>query len=246
MHKRLGIMIIAVLIITLGWLMLFRESGSAPRLNKTEAPKPSFNKKEFSLDNSSSLWVITNKKRPLNPKDYVPSDLRTPDVALRSSSTSEEMKLRNAAATGLEKMFTAAEKQGISLILASGYRSYNLQNGVYNRYVNTQGQDEADSQSARPGYSEHQTGLAADVGASSRKCEIEACFGNTPEGKWTAANAYKYGFVIRYQEGTQATVGYIYEPWHLRFVGQKLAAEIHRQGNPTLEDFFDLSAAATY
>ncbi len=169
-----------------------------------------------------------------------------PNVALRSSSTSEEMLLRNQAATALENMFKAAKDLGINLLLASGYRSYSLQNGVYNRYVTTQGQAVADSQSARPGYSEHQTGLAVDVGGTNRVCEIEACFADSLEGKWVADNAYKFGFIVRYQNGTENTVGYIYEPWHLRYVGKDLATELNRLGNPTLEDFFQLGPAAIY
>lgn len=235
------------LIFISGWLILFHQSGSAPAPSSSAGSQQKrFNTKQFSLSDPSSIWVVVNKKHPLNPKDYIPNDLRVPNVALRSSSTSEEMKLRNQAATALEKMFTAAKEQGTNLILASGYRSYSLQNGVYNRYVDTQGQEVADSQSARPGYSEHQTGLAVDVGGTNRVCEIEGCFADTPEGKWVAANAYKFGFIVRYKNGTEDTVGYIYEPWHLRFVGIELATELNRLGNPTLEEFFQFGPAATY
>src|SRR5690606_14648016 len=111
----------------------------------------------------------------------------------------------------LEQMFMAAKNEGLSLLLASGYRSYNLQVGVYNRNVREVGQAEADIRSARPGHSEHQTGLAVDVGAASRQCEIEECFSTLPEGKWVAANAYRFGFVIRYPQNKQGTTGYVYE-----------------------------------
>lgn len=245
MSKRILIFVTLILVTVVGALLLFKQSGSAPAPLANSKNKI-FNKKKYSLDDPSSFWVIANKKRPLDPKNYAPIDLRVPAVALRSSSTSEEMKLRDPAATALETMFAGAKEQGITLLLASGYRSFNLQTGVYNRYVSTQGQTTADSQSARPGYSEHQTGLAVDVGGANRVCEIEACFADTPEGKWVAANAYKYGFVVRYQKGTENIVGYIYEPWHLRFVGVELASELKRLGNPTLEDFFNLPAAATY
>ena len=81
---------------------------------------------------------------------------------------------------------------------------------------------------------------------SSRTCEIETCFAETPEGRWAADNAYKYGFVVRYQKGKQNITGYIYEPWHLRYVGKELAAELHLQGDPTLEEFFGLEPAPDY
>ena len=211
----------------------------------TQTPK-SFDKKQLSNDDPNSLWVIVNKIRPLQPKSFAPSDLRTPNVALRSSDTNSEMKMRDPAATALEHMFTAAKQDGINLLLASGYRSYGLQVSVYNRNVSNLGQAEADTQSARPGFSEHQTGLAVDVGAASRTCEIESCFAGTAEGKWVAKNAYKFGFVVRYQDGSQPVTGYVYEPWHLRFVGTELSEELVRVGNPTLEAFFNLPAAPNY
>lgn len=213
---------------------------------KSESTAASFNKKELSLDDPKSLWIIVNKQRPLDPPDFAPDDLTVPDVSLRNSRASDEMKLRKPAATALKQMLDAASKEYTDLLLASGYRSYGLQKGVYNRYVKTEGQASADSQSARPGHSEHQTGLAVDVGAKNRVCELEECFGITPEGKWVAANAYKYGFVIRYQKNTQNVVGYIYEPWHLRYVGTKLSNEIHKQDSLPLETFFGMPPAPDY
>lgn len=213
---------------------------------QTKPVQEVFNAKKYSIDDPTSPWVVVNKLRPLQPKSYTPSDLRVPNVALRSTSTSQEMKMRDPAATALETMFASAKQAGVDLLLASGYRSYNLQVGVYNRNVATLGQATADTQSARPGHSEHQTGLAVDVGATNRKCEIEGCFANTAEGKWVAENAHAFGFIVRYQTGSQQVTGYMYEPWHLRFVGTELSTELHRLGNPTLEAFFGLPAAPNY
>ncbi len=109
-----------------------------------------------------------------------------------------------------------------------------------------QGKAVADTQSARPGFSEHQTGLAADIEPASRTCEVQECFGDTPEGQWVAANAYKYGFVIRYPKDMQHVTGYIYEPWHVRYVGKKLAEQMHKEGVATLEQFFGLENAPDY
>jgi D-alanyl-D-alanine carboxypeptidase len=225
-----------------GWAL---RSRSAP-LHSTPT-KQAFNKTQHSIDAADSLWIVVNKARPLQPKDYTPADLRAPAIPLRLSTKDEEMLMRNDAAQALEQLTAGAKTEaGLQLMLASAYRSYGFQNGLYNRYVRQQGQSVADSQSARPGHSEHQTGLAADVEPASRKCEVEACFATTPEGKWVAANAYKYGFVVRYLEGKQGMTGYIYEPWHLRYVGTELATTIHSAGNPTIEEFFGLPAAADY
>lgn len=204
-----------------------------------------FDKTQYSLTNPTSIWVIVNKKRPLNPKDYVPADLVVPNVPLRVPGN-ESMKVRKVTATALETMFAAAKKQGINLMLSSGYRSYSYQVALYNGYVKTQGQAVADTQSARPGFSEHQTGLAADVEPVSEKCDVDQCFGNLPEGKWLAANAYQYGFVIRYPLNKDNITGYEYEPWHVRYVGIPLATEMHKEGVSTLEEFFDLPAAPDY
>jgi len=202
-----------------------------------------FNKQQLSITDPASLWFIVNKQRS-TPASYVPAGLRQPGVRVRSSGSSE-MLLRDDAATSLEQLVAGAAGQGINLILVSGYRSYGLQQSVYGGNVTRQGQAEADKTSARPGHSEHQTGLAADLGTVSGLCQLETCFGQTPEGKWLAAHAHEYGFVIRYPEGQESVVGYSYEPWHLRYVGKELSIELQKTGQ-TLERFFDLPNAASY
>lgn len=205
-----------------------------------------FDKTQFSLDDPTSPWVVANKQRPLNPLDYAPSDLTVPNVSLKYESGAMETELRAEAATAMQDLFAGAKEAGRPLIFVSGYRSYSYQNGLFNHYVNTQGLETALNQSARPGHSEHQTGWAGDVGALSRECEIEKCFGEMAEGQWVAANAYKYGFIVRYPQGLTGTTGYDYEPWHLRYVGKALAAEMQHSGVLTMEDFFDLPAAPEY
>jgi len=210
------------------------------------APK-TFNKTQYSISDPSSIWLVVNKQRPLNPQDYAPQDLVTPNVPLRSNITSTEKYVRADMATALETMVKAADVEGAHLNLQSGYRSYAFQVSLYNSYVAQSGQASADTDSARPGFSEHQSGLAADLGGTSQpSCDVAQCFGTTLEGKWLAANAYKYGFIIRYPEGKQAVTGYIYEPWHVRYVGIPLATEMHKQGIATLEEFFGLPAAPDY
>lgn len=146
---------------------------------------------------------------------------------------------------GLLKEFTnnfnmmkeAAAKEGINLYVVSGFRSYDIQNQLYNRYVARDGKAEADTYSARPGNSEHQTGLAADINS------VSDTFENTPEGKWLANNCYKYGFIIRYPKGKESVTGYIYESWHIRYVGKDVATSLYNNGNwLALEEYLGITS----
>jgi D-alanyl-D-alanine carboxypeptidase len=200
-----------------------------------------FNKQKYSLDDPASPWVVINKQRPLSPKTYAPSDLTTPDV---DASGVEQLNATTARA--LEKLVAGAQIDGIRLSLASGYRSYDTQVSVYGSEVRALGQAGADRESARPGYSEHQSGWAADMSTTTGKCRLQTCFADTPEGKWLAANAYRFGFIVRYIPGKEQVTGYQYEPWHIRYVGTELSTEMHNSGVQTLEEFFDLPAAPSY
>lgn len=218
--------------------------GSKAVVAETPPAPTGFDKKQLSIDDSTSLWVVVDKLRPLKP-GYVPAGLAAPAVALRLSAGSDEMKMRPDSGAALKEMFTDAKAAGSNLLIASAYRSEATQKAVHASYVAQKGAAAADTDSARAGYSEHQTGLAVDVGRTDHKCEVEACFGDTPEGKWVAQNAYKYGFIVRYPTGKQANTGYVYEPWHLRYVGKDLAKAIYDSGQ-TMEEFFDLPAAPDY
>ncbi|MDB5170066.1 MAG: D-alanyl-D-alanine carboxypeptidase family protein [Candidatus Saccharibacteria bacterium] len=221
------------------------DSDNSPKVVTTTAVKP-FNKSQYSLTDPSSIWVVVNKQRPLDPKPYIPGDLQTPKVALRQPADYSSMKLRKEAANALEKLFKAAEDNKTPLRLSSGYRSYNYQVSLYAGYVQKEGQVSADAESARPGFSEHQTGLAVDVGMTNATCDVEQCFGDTPAGKWVAAESYKYGFIIRYPQGLTQVTGYEYEPWHIRYVGVDLATQMHDSGVQTMEQFFNLGDAPDY
>ena len=191
-----------------------------------------------SLDEVDSLWLIVNKQRPIS-LDYIPKSLRRVNVQAREDKSEAELSMRDDAATALESLFADALVEDIELLLGSGYRDSDLQNTYYTRYINAYGQAEADKFSAKPGTSEHQTGLVADVAPLSRNCYLEICFGDTAEGRWVRENAHKYGFVIRYPEGKESITGYQFEPWHLRFVGTELATELFTD-QVTLEEYFDL------
>ncbi|HZP55679.1 MAG TPA: M15 family metallopeptidase [Candidatus Saccharimonadales bacterium] len=219
---------------------------SQPQTDQTSpVPKQdTFDAKQFSLNDPTSIWVVVNKGRVL-PSGYVPVNLTVPDVPLRASASAENMHLRSNVSIALGQLVDAGNNEGIHLMLTSGYRSYSYQEQTYNGYVAQSGQAQADTYSARPGHSEHQTGLAADLEPTSHNCELDQCFGDTPEGKWLVANAYKYGFIIRYPLGKDNLTGYQYEPWHVRYLGVGLATEIEKTGQ-TLEQFFGLPIYATY
>ncbi|MGB3413993.1 MAG: M15 family metallopeptidase [Microbacteriaceae bacterium] len=200
----------------------------------------SFDRTQHSLRDPQSIWFIANKKLPFEPKNYVPKDLIVPaGVPNRPGEP-----LQAIAAEALKKLYADAYADGIRMRLISAYRSYNTQVSLYNRYVVRDGQAAADTYSARPGHSEHQTGLVVDFDEFGN-CYLVSCFEGTASGKWLQANAYKYGFTLRYLKGKESITGYIYEPWHYRYVGPELAAELQGK-NLTLEEFFELPAAGKY
>jgi zinc D-Ala-D-Ala carboxypeptidase len=222
-------------------------SSQQDNTNPTPSQPAGFNKQQYSLTQASSLWAVVNKKQALNPLNYAPSDLVVPSIPLRSNITGDEKYVSNKMAPALQKMVSDAAGAGVHLNLQSGYRSYNFQTSLYNSYVKQQGQAAADRQSARAGHSEHQTGLAADLGGTSQPgCNVAQCFANTTEGQWLAANSYKYGFIIRYPSDKESITGYEYEPWHVRYVGVDLATEMHNQGVKTLEEFFGVPGGTSY
>lgn len=134
------------------------------------------------------------------------------------------------AYAALQQLQAGAKAAGYSMPLLSGYRSYEYQASLYNSYVAQDGQALADTYSARPGHSEHQSGLAFDIGA------LDNAYGNTPGGRWLNAHCADYGFILRYPAGKESITGYQYEPWHVRYVGSDIASQIMSQGI-TLEEY---------
>lgn len=189
------------------------------------------------IDDARSVSVVVNKKRPLSPRTYAPAPLR---------SVGGGVLLRDDAAAAYQRMSRAAAAQGVTLVPVSGYRDYGTQARLYREYTALYGQATADTISARAGHSEHQTGLAIDVGAPGATCGLLPCFGNTPQGKWIAANGHTYGFVVRYPNGHTVTTGYAYEPWHLRYVGTATAASVKNSGSATVESYMGLPRAPKY
>ncbi len=175
--------------------------------------------------------LIANKSYSL-PQSFIPQDPDQPVNADRSSTC-----LDKTLMSAWRTMQRDASAQGLNIYIASGYRSYNYQVNVYNRYVSSDGKAAADTYSSRPGYSEHQTGLCFDLNS------IEDSFQYTNEGKWVNDNCYKYGFCIRFPKGKDQFTGYKYESWHLRYVGVDLATKLYNNGDwLSLEEYFGITS----
>lgn len=185
--------------------------------------------------NGPSVLVV-NKQRPLSPINYAPPSL----IGVYGVPMAQE------AGYAMQRLIGDARAAGIGMNAVSGYRDYATQSSLYNHYVSLYGQAQADLISARPGYSEHQTGLAADIGDSSGACALQQCFEGTAAGSWARNNAWRYGFIVRYPAGHTHITGYSYEPWHLRYVGTSIASDMRSRGIPTLEQYFGLPAAPSY
>lgn len=188
------------------------------------------------VTNPDSVTVVVNKQRNL-PPDYKPQRLVAPNVRFSFAGKHPKMLMRQEAAAALERMFIAARRAGNRLAAVSGYRSYSSQIKLFQYYKKQQGETAANRTSAHPGQSEHQTGLAMDISCASLGYELDESFGETKEGKWLAANAADYGFIIRYPKGKESVTGYAYEPWHVRYVGQDVARELRDTGM-TLEQYY--------
>ena len=175
--------------------------------------------------------LIANKTYAL-PQDFIPTNPEQP-VNSDRSTTCLDKTLMNAWNT----MLKDATAKGLNIYISSGYRSYNYQVNVYNRYVQSDGAAKADTYSSRPGNSEHQTGLCFDLNT------IEDSFQYTNEGKWINDNCYKYGFCIRFPKGKDSATGYQYESWHLRYVGVDLATKLYNNGDwLSLEEYFGITS----
>lgn len=211
------------------------DPSEEPEKNQTpdepkESPKPPVEKpannmyepdqKYPKVPTTKNGLIIANKQHPL-PIDYNKGE----DIIARSA---------------FNEMAAAAKLDGFELVAFSTFRSFERQEVLYNQYVEKDGEQAADQYSARPGYSEHQTGLAFDIGEKNFEQHwAAATFGETPAGEWVAQNAHLYGFILRYPLGKEEVTGYMHESWHFRYVGVEPATDMftHKQ---TLEEYLDL------
>lgn len=175
----------------------------------------------------ASIDVMVNKKHCIQPLTFAPGDLITANGATLSAK----------AMPAFNQMYNAAAAAGQGFYVTSSYRSYTDQVSTYNYWVGVSGQAGADTYSARPGYSEHQTGLVFDVAASG--CVLD-CFGSTPQYQWLQQNAANYGFIQRYHAGDEPTTGYKAEEWHYRYVGVQVAKDMKAKGIRTLEQYWNM------
>lgn len=193
------------------------------------------------IDTASSYQVVVNKTRPLSPVTYRATDL----VRVPKYNPNARI-VRKTVSKAIVRLGDAMKLAGKgTLIVQSGYRSYSSQKTIHKAKVRSLGKIKGEKLAARPGYSEHQTGLAVDFAARGVST-LQISFAKTKAGIWLAANAYRYGFVLRYPKGKTAITGYSFEPWHFRYVGVELAKAMHDQAISTLEEYYALPAAPNY
>lgn len=195
-----------------------------------------YKKDDSALNNT---YVLVNHTHKLS-YEYIPEDLVVPAVLRPDNKDKNKVMLRPAAALALEELFADAKANGHILYAVSGYRSYYEQKKLYEEKAASIGEKQAMRIVAPQGTSEHQLGLGMDInGQSTLKKGLDTIFGQSPEGLWVAQNAYRFGFIIRYPEDKTNITGYRWEPWHLRYVGEDIAADIFKKGL-TLDEYYDL------
>lgn len=184
------------------------------------------------VTNPDSIYVLVDKFNQLD-EEYIPCDLEM----IHEKYNPMGLLMRREARIAFEDMCYIAERQGILLEAVSAFRSYSYQSMIYMKNWNEEipleeYQRERDRVSARPGHSEHQTGLAVDIN------DLEETFADTEAGRWLAKNAYCFGFILRYPKGKEDITGYDYEPWHFRYIGKYLAERIYRS-DLTYDEWYD-------
>ncbi len=183
--------------------------------------------------NFGTNLVLLNKDYYL-PNAFVPDNLREVTI-----DKNKYIELPEHVAVSVEQMFMDAKADGIDIVLASGYRSYDYQEGIFSKRVANNGFAEAETVVAIPGESEHQTGLAIDITTSEMNFGLSQTFENDPAFDWMMDNCYKYGFILRYLKGRESETGYIYEPWHYRYIGNTEAAKLIMDQGLILEEYFE-------
>lgn len=184
---------------------------------------------------NNSLMMLVNRNNTLS-SDYVPDELVLSEIDFVSYI--ETRYLAKSTAEAAKAMFEAAKEDGITLLGASGYRSYEVQESLYNSRVVNEGQEEADRYTAKPGQSEHQTGLALDI-LSEDYQDMDDNFDSTEAYAWLKENCYKYGFILRYMKGKENITGFLYEPWHYRYIGNSEVAKEIMDRNLTFEQYIE-------
>ncbi|MFA1739736.1 D-alanyl-D-alanine carboxypeptidase family protein [Lysinibacillus fusiformis] len=247
----MGALISVALIVSI--FVVYNYKNNQVNSASDEQPKSTETNKSTVQDSSTTEKTDTTPETPEKPEQqpdengYLPNQtlpteptyikgilLANKIYPLPSTFAPEE---NPEARQALNQMLEAAKQQGFDLVAFSGYRSFEYQTTLYNNYVNRDGQAAADRYSARPGYSEHQTGLAFDIGERGKEdLWLTEEFGETPAGQWLFAHAQEYGFILRFPQNKEEITGYMYESWHYRYVGKDIAKEIAKQ-SITLEEY---------
>ncbi len=241
MLLRILIAVLVILVLVLGIRSCFsnkgeeKDAGQAPVEETENTPSRSeADQAQLDQDIADGYLILVNKSNFL-PENYIPEDLEGLKYYAADRSADARF-LRKTAADHFHEMCEAASAEGIDIVSTTAYRSYAFQKDLYEYYVSTKGQEEADKVSAKPGSSEHQTGLCADLSTSEIDYVNGSAFGDTAAGRWVAEHCHEYGFIVRYPDGLEGITGYTYEPWHVRYVGTVAAGEIHNE-NITLEEY---------
>ncbi|WOQ69807.1 M15 family metallopeptidase [Microbacterium limosum] len=197
----------------------------------------------ISLRVASHVWSVVNKALPIDPIDFAPYDW----VAPPGTRNGPNAAVRTDIAPTLADMADAARAAGVGdLGVQNGYRGYSVQQRIHSQRVAELGREAGERLAARPGHSEHQTALAVDVFACDPGCGSSEQFGGTALSAWVVENGWRYGWIVRYEDGYTPITGYDPEAWHLRYIGPELGAAYHAGGFHTLEEFFGLPAAPGY
>jgi D-alanyl-D-alanine carboxypeptidase len=208
----------------------FNATGSSSITAPVTSPEQTAQSDVLTL---GSMTQLVNKTHGV-PQDYEPADL----VAVPLDGI-RQIYLRKEASDAMVSLFNGAAAAGLTLKCCSGYRSYDTQVSVFDSEAASNGLSQTEATTAPPGYSEHQTGLCADITSDSAGLNLSEDFANTPEGQWLAANAHLYGYIIRYPKGMEGITGYTFEPWHIRYLGVDLATAVYNSGK-TYEEYVNI------
>ena len=195
-------------------------------------------KAQLQKDQENGLFLLVNK----DPENHLDPSYKEEDLEPIKYYAADRNKytrfMRAEAAEAFHRLVETAAEEGIDIVMTTAYRSYEFQQILWDNYVAQKGEEEANKTSARPGESEHQTGLAVDLSTSEIDYRNSSDFADTAAGRWVAENAHKFGFILRFPEDKTDITGYSYEPWHIRYVGLTAAADIYEE-NLTLEEYLE-------
>lgn len=253
MTKKLLITFIVMFVVLTGLIgyILVRDGNMVPKETSvvetpeptetpeaTPTPTPTIDpESDPRFTSTDSVLIFANKKHKL-PDGYEPSDL----TLLTVPTAYGDVYMRQEASDAMSNMIAAANAEGVYPVVTTAYRDYSFQESLYNGYVERDGVEAADTYSSRPGYSDHQTGLAADISCESNSYNLNQDFENTAEGQWLAQHAHEYGFVMRYPNGKESVTGYTYEPWHFRYIGVEEATNLYNTDpNMTMEEYYGIA-----